>query len=370
VSLYHAGSQHAPGSPPQNYGRGDGSVFQRERCKVRVPVVPVLVLLALQPADDRIGHRREEDLDGDLERPVEGDDLQHRPSLPGSEKGDRIEKGAVDELADRGRADRARPEMTPLGPDLHLRHDIAVHEVAAPVGDDRRGDDPPRASEDKFQSRLKLGVEGLVRIPGHVDHKEPHDRREDHRAKASPDNFTRARVAIDFGQHVPEDVGDWKEEVSGAEGQAEKNAGLARPNQVRAEQDRHETRHNKVVIAIVAGIRDEFVLAWVSGGGHLQARFLSVCGALVQDRRGLQIVNISRDVEQPVRKDSKMYQTLRPGQKRTKDLLNDQYPGSAVENPSYLTPNSDFVVPRFDANTLHASLHELPYPRGESDQPA
>ncbi len=261
TTLYHADPQHAHGSRPQNDGRGDGSVFQRERCKVRVPVVPVLVLLALQPADDRIGHRCEDDLDGDLERPVEGDDLQHRPSLPGSEKGDRIEQGAIDELADRGRADRAGPEMTPLGPDLHLRHHIAVHEVAAPVGDDRRGDDPPRAPEDKFQSRLELGVEGLVRIPGHVDHKEPHDRREDHRAEASPDDFTRARVAIDFGQHVAEDVGDREEKVPGAEGQTEKNARLARPDQIRAEQDRHEACHDEVVVTVVSGVRDEFRLA-------------------------------------------------------------------------------------------------------------
>ena len=243
-------------------------------------VVPVLVLLALQPADDRIGHRREENLDGDLERPVERDDLQHRPSLPGPEKGNRIEQSAVDELADRGRADRTGPEMTPLSPNLHLRHDVAVHEVAAPVGDDRRGNDPPRAPEDKFQSRLELSIEGFVRIPRHVDHEESHDRREDHRAEASPDDFTRARVAIDLGQDVAEDVGDREEEVPGAKRQPEEDAGLARPDQIRAEQHRHEARHDEVVVAIAAGIRDEFRLVWISGGSHLQTRFHSVCGSL------------------------------------------------------------------------------------------
>lgn len=56
-----------------------------------------------------------------------------------------------------------------------------------------------------------------------------------------------------------------------------------------------------------------------------------------------------------------MYQTVRSGQKRTKDLLNDQSTVSAVGNPRCLTSTSDFVIPRFDANTLHASLH-APYP--------
>ena len=260
--------------------RFDGSVLQRERREVRTPVVPVLVLLALQPADDRVGHRREDDLDGDLERPVEGDDLHHRPGLPGPEEGNRIEEGAVDELADRGRADRAGPEMTPLGPDLHLRHDIAVHEVAAPEGDDRRDDNPPRAPEDDLQGRLDHGIEGLLRIRRHVDHEEPHDGREDHRDEARPDDFARARVAIDLGQHVAEDVGDREEEVPGAEGQAEEDARLARPDQVRAEQHRHETHHDEVVVAVVAGVRDEFMLERFGVDGHLRARFLSVCGSI------------------------------------------------------------------------------------------
>ncbi len=240
---------------------GNGSVFQREGRKVRVSVVPVLMLLALQPADNRIGHRREEDLDGDLECPVEGDDLEHGSGLPGPDEGNRIEQSTVDELADCRRADRAGPEMTPLGPDLHLRHHIAIHEVAAPVGNDRRGDDPPRASEDKFQSRLELGIEGLVRIPRHVDDEQPHNRCKDHRAEACPDDFTRARVAIDFGQHVAEDIGDREEKVPGSEGQAEKDTGLARPDQVRAEQHRHKSSHDEVVVAVVAGVRDEFRLA-------------------------------------------------------------------------------------------------------------
>ena len=262
----------------------DGSVLQRERREVRMPIVPVLVLPALQPTDDRVGHRREDDLDRDLERPVEGDDLYHRPWLPDPEEGNRIEETAVDELADCGGADRAGPEMTPLGPDLHLRHDIAVHEVAAPEGDDRRDDDPPRALEDDLQGRLDHGIEGLLRIPWHVDHKEPHDGREDHRDEACPDDSARARVAIDFGQHVAKDVGDREEEVPGAERQAEEDACLARPNQVRAEQDRHEGRHDEVVVAVLAGGRDEFLLERFGGGGHLRTRFLSVCDGVARSR--------------------------------------------------------------------------------------
>lgn len=171
-------------------------------------------------------------------------------------------------MADRGGADRAGPEMTPLGPDLHLRHDITVHAVAAPEGDHRRNHDPPRALKDDLQGRLDSGIEGLLRIRRHVDHEEPHDGRENHRAEAPPDHFARARVAIDLGQYVAEDVGDRKEEVPGAERHAEENACLARPDQVRAEQDRYEARHDEVVVAVVAEVRDWFLLGRFSGGGR------------------------------------------------------------------------------------------------------
>jgi hypothetical protein len=259
--------------------RVDGSVLQREGREVCMPVVPVLVLLALQPADDRVGHRREEDFNGDLERPVEGNNFDHRPWLPGPEEGNRMEERAVDELTCRGRTDRAGPEMTPPGPDLHLRHDIAVHEVAAPEGDHRRNHDPPRALEDDLQGRLDHGIEGLLRIRRHVDHEKPHDGREDHRGEARPDDFARARVAIDLCQHVAENVGDRKEEVPGAEGQAEEDARLARPDEVRAEQDRHEGRHDEVIVAVVSGVRDWSLIRRFGVGAHLRAGFLSVCGS-------------------------------------------------------------------------------------------
>lgn len=96
--------------------------------------------------------------------------------------------------------------MTPFGPDLHLCHDIAVHEVAAPVGDHRGQDDPPCAPEDDLQGRLDDGIEGFIRVSRHVDHEEPHDSREDHCNEARPDDFACARVAVDLGQHVAENV--------------------------------------------------------------------------------------------------------------------------------------------------------------------
>ena len=167
--------------------------------------------------------------------------------------------------------------MTPLGPDFHPRHDIAVYEVAAPVGDYRGNDNPSCAPEDDFQGRLDDSVEGLFRIPRHADHEEPHDGREDHGDEARPDDFARARVAIDLGQHVTEDVGDRKKEVPGTEREAEEDTGLAGPNQVRAEQYRHEARHNEIVVAVVASISDEFWLGWFSVRGHWWTRPLLLC---------------------------------------------------------------------------------------------
>lgn len=65
-----------------------------------------------------------------------------------------------------------------------------------------------------------------------MDHEEPHNGREDHCDEPCPDDFTCARVAVDLGQYVAEDVGDREEEVPGAEGEAEEDTGLAGPNQV------------------------------------------------------------------------------------------------------------------------------------------
>ncbi len=117
------------------------------------------------------------------------------------------------------------------------------------------------------------GIEGFIRVPRHVDHEEPHDRCEDHRDKAGPNDLTRARIAIDLGQHVAEDVRDWEEEVPSSEREAEEDTGLAGPDQVRAEQYRHEARHNEIVVAVVASISDKFWLGWFSGRGHWWTRF-------------------------------------------------------------------------------------------------
>jgi len=68
----------------------------------------------------------------------------------------------------------------------------------------------------------------------------------------------------------------------------------------------------------VTGVRDEFLLKWFGGGGHVRNRFLSVCGSLcpVQaspvrerdsdlcpDRRGLRKAGIPREMDQPLRKE-------------------------------------------------------------------
>ena len=61
----------------------------------------VLVLVALQPSDYAIGHRRHDDLDHDLEEPVERDHGEQSLAGPDAGERNRIEDDAVDTLADR-----------------------------------------------------------------------------------------------------------------------------------------------------------------------------------------------------------------------------------------------------------------------------
>ncbi len=157
------------------------------------------------------------------------------------------------------RADRARPQPAAAGPYLHLREHVGVHEVAGPEGQDRREHDPPGIAEHDLERGLERRVERLGRRRRQADHDDGHERREQHRAEAGPDHAPRARVAVHLGQHVVEDVADREEDVARAEHERRADerqrewqrdlAGLAGPDQVRAEQHGDEARKHEIVVA-------------------------------------------------------------------------------------------------------------------------
>src|SRR5438067_680620 len=94
--------------------------LQREGREARVPIIVVLVLDALEPADDRVRHRHEHDFDRNLadELRDHGDrDLVVRKDTRPVHR-QRIEDERVDALAQDGRADDPGPEPPALREDL------------------------------------------------------------------------------------------------------------------------------------------------------------------------------------------------------------------------------------------------------------
>ena len=79
-----------------------------------------------------------------------------------------------------------------------------------------------------------------------------HERGEGERAEARPHDLARPRVAVHLGEDVAEDVADREEQDAGAEGEAADLGHLGRPDEVGAEQHRHEGRHHEVVVAVAA----------------------------------------------------------------------------------------------------------------------
>src|SRR5262245_22766314 len=99
------------------------SNLESEGCEAGLAVVIILIFHPLQSADDLVGERRENDLDGDLQ----GELRQHdrRQFLvrddPRAVESKRIEERRIDRFAGDGRADGARPQPPAGGKDLHLR---------------------------------------------------------------------------------------------------------------------------------------------------------------------------------------------------------------------------------------------------------
>src|ERR1051325_4669066 len=112
-------------------------VLEGKRVEVSLPVVIVLVLSALEEADDGVGHGRHYNLHHGLEAPVEEHAADKVLGRPESVEGDGVEDEAVETLADDGRADGAGPEPPAARENLHFGQDVGVGEVTGPEGDHR-----------------------------------------------------------------------------------------------------------------------------------------------------------------------------------------------------------------------------------------
>src|SRR4051812_35832509 len=109
------------------------SNLETEGREIGVAVEVVLVLRSLEEPHDLVGHRREHHLDSHLadelrEHDRRQDLVRHQARVVERE---RIEERGVDRFPDDGRSDRARPEPSTLGHDLHLREHEGVRELPA-----------------------------------------------------------------------------------------------------------------------------------------------------------------------------------------------------------------------------------------------
>src|SRR5438105_67876 len=176
--------------------------LEREGREARAAVIVVLVLGALEPADDSVRHRREHDFDQHLAdelREHRDRDLVVRQDR-GAVEGERIEDERVDAFAEEGRADGARPEPPPGGHDLHLREHVGIHELAAEVRDHGGARDAPRVAERDLVDRL-VGPEGRGR-KRHDD--ERHEGGERERGESRPDDAAAVRITVHLGEEIAE----------------------------------------------------------------------------------------------------------------------------------------------------------------------
>ena len=172
-------------------------------------------LLQFRADDGRDGGH--DGFDEDLEEPVDGHHGEERRGAPEAEERERVEDQAVDALPDDGRTDEAGPGVASAHAHLHLGEDVRVEEVADAEGHDGTERNPPTATEAGLERRLELRAEGFVRASRQRQDHPGHDRGEEQRAEARPDDAAGQGVAIDLGEDVAEDVGQREEEVSGAE---------------------------------------------------------------------------------------------------------------------------------------------------------
>jgi hypothetical protein len=131
---------------------------------------------------------------------------------------------------------------------LHPRQHEAVNELPGPERQHRCGDNPPGAAEYAFIGGLPVPPRGRR----HGDHDSAHKRHENQRAKAHPHTAPGIGISVNLGQHVTDYIRQWEEQDARAEGVAAKRRKLARPDQVRQQQDRDERRHHIVEIAEMA----------------------------------------------------------------------------------------------------------------------
>ena len=122
-----------------------------ERVEVGVVVVVVFLLAPLQEAHYRIGHRREHDLDSDLEDVV--GDQRPRPALgsdnPVAPRKAMETKSSVSTNSPTSVEPMVRDQShRPRGPDFHLGQDKRVGELAGEVGNQAGNHDSRHQAQD------------------------------------------------------------------------------------------------------------------------------------------------------------------------------------------------------------------------------
>ena len=92
---------------------------------------------------------------------------------------------------------------------------------------------------------------------GQTDHHGGHEAGESERGKARPDDPPVTAIAVDFGEHITENIGDGKEQHAGTESHRPEKRhrnlrSLAGADQVGTQQHAYESRHHKIVVFVLA----------------------------------------------------------------------------------------------------------------------
>ena len=140
--------------------------------------------------------------------------------------------------------------MLPLSPNLHLGEHDRIEEIADEEGGHRSQDDLPSRPEHAFIRRLPGPSFGYRQM----DHGPFHQRHERKRSESGPDRAPGARIAVHFGQHVIDDVGDpgrtrFPPRTARRQCPANPERALFRADHVREQEHDHESDHDEVEVA-------------------------------------------------------------------------------------------------------------------------
>lgn len=190
-------------------GSALATVQVSEPCGLRALVGDAL-LGAAHGCDRRIGDRQQHDLHEGLPQEPNNDVVDKRAGGIDADhaRGDGAEQQRVREFADDGGADQARPEAVGAEAVFHLLQHPRVEQLAHHVAGERGRDDARQQAQDCGEGVLHVVEVRRGQPDGDVERH--HGKHGDE--KAGEHGAACGFEPVDFGDDVPDDIGDGEEE--------------------------------------------------------------------------------------------------------------------------------------------------------------